>query len=487
MSNKEQFASRWGFIAAAIGMAVGTGNIWRFPRMAAQNGGGAFVLAYTIALFIWSAPLLMGEMAIGRTTRLGPIGGFRDFMGKKYTWMGAWMVTVCMLIAFYYSVVTGWCVKYFTLALTGAFKEGVDTAAIWNSFLHSPGQNLIFHAISIGLCGLIIYRGIQGGVEKVTKVMIPVLFVFLIIAAIRSVTLPGAGEGLRYLFVPDWSKLAEPTTWLQAITQSAWSTGAGWGLLLTYAVYTKKTEDISQNCLIVGFGDQTAAILAGIVVIPTVFALSAGPEAIQAALAGNTGLTFISLAQLFPKMTGGFIVAPIFFLAMVFAAFSSLIAMVEVGARAFMDAGWDRKKATLYTVVGSFVLGIPSAIFPDFLDNQDWVWGVGLLVSGFFVICAMWKYGADKVRTEIINPYADIKMGPWWTFVIKYVSPIVFLFVTGWWIMQSISWYPETWFKPFEVFNVGTIALQWALLIIVVLLANSFLTKWTKEGNKEVE
>lgn len=488
MGNKEQFASRWGFIAAAIGMAVGTGNIWRFPRMAAQYGGGAFVVAYTIALFLWSAPLLMSEMAMGRTTRLGPIGGFRDFVGKKYTWMGAWMVMVCMLIAFYYSVVTGWCMKYFVLAMSGAFREGVDTAALWKAFLHNPVENLLFHFIAIGLCGLIIYKGIQGGVEKVTKVMIPVLFIFLIIAAIRSVTLPGAGEGLRYLFVPDWSKLLVPDTWLQAFTQSAWSTGAGWGLLFTYAVYTKKREDISQNCLIVGFGDQTAALLAAIVVIPTVFALSPDLATAQAAMSGgNTGLTFISLAQLFPKMAGGFLIAPIFFLAMVFAALSSLIAMVEVGARAFMDAGWDRKKATIYTVVGSFLLGIPSAIKPDFLDNQDWVWGVALLVSGFFTIIAIWKYGADKVRNEIINPYADIKMGAWWSFVIKYVSPLIFLVVTGWWLKQAVSWYPDTWWRPFEVFNVGTIALQWIILIVVLLLANNFLSAWTKEGNKEVE
>ena len=488
MGKNEQFASRWGFIAAAIGMAVGTGNIWRFPRMAATYGGGAFVLAYTVALFLWSAPLLMSEMAMGRSTRLGPIGAFRDFVGKGHTWMGAWMVMVCMLIAFYYSVVAGWCMKYFILALQGTFRRGVDTAAVWNNFLNSPWENLLFHFLAIGLCGLIIYKGIQGGIERVTKVMVPTLFLFLIVAAGRAIFLPGAQAGLRYLFVPDWSKLLIPDTWLQAFTQSAWSTGAGWGLMLTYAVYTKKKEDIAQNCLIVGFGDQTAATLSALAVIPTIFALSPSLDTAMAAMkGGNTGLTFISLTRLFPEMTGGLIIAPIFFLAMVFAALSSLIAMVEVGTRALIDAGLSRKKSAMIVVAGSFVLGIPSAIRPDFLDNQDWVWGIALLLSGFFVIVAVSKYGAEKIRLEHINPNADIKIGIWWTIVIKYISPVIFLGVVAWWIMQAISWYPETWWKPFEVFNVGTIAFQWILLIAVLITLNGYLAKKTGEGNKEVE
>lgn len=488
MSSKDQFLSRWGFVAAAIGMAVGTGNIWRFPRMAAQYGGGAFILAYTLALFLWSVPLLMAEMSIGRKTRRGPIGGFRDFLGRRYTWMGAWMVMVCMLITFYYSVVTGWCIKYFVLAVGGAFKEGADTAALWSSFLHTPGQTLFFHFLAIGLCGFIIYKGIHGGVERVSKLMVPALFVFLIVAALRAVTLDGAGQGLTYLFVPDWAKLAKPATWLQAFTQSAWSTGAGWGLLLTYAVYTSRKEDIPQNCLMVGFGDQTAALLAGLAIVPTLFALSPNLESAQAAMAsGNTGLTFISLAKLFPKMPGGFIIAPVFFLAMVFAAFTSLIAEVEVGVRALMDAGLSRKKSTLFVAGGTFIIGIPSAVVPSFLDNQDWVWGVALLVSGFFVIIAVWKYGADKIRNELINPSADIKMGRWWSLIIKYVAPVIFLFLLGWWFFEGVVDNPKTWWKPFGTFTTATILFQWAILLVVLLLANKFLAKSIKTAPEEVD
>jgi NSS family neurotransmitter:Na+ symporter len=312
LSQNERFLSRIGFIAAAVAMAVGTGNIWRFPRMAAQYGGGVFVLVYILALFLWSAPLLMVEMAIGRNTRLGPIGGFRDFVGEKFTWMGGWMVAICLLITFYYAVITGWCAKYFILALQGKFKPGVDTATLWNNFLHNPWQNIFYQAVAIGLCGLIIYRGIQKGIERINKILVPSLFVFLIIAAVRAVTLPGATLGLRYLFVPDWSKLAEPATWLQAFTQSAWSTGAGCGLMLTYAVYISKKDDIPQNALITGLGDNSAALLAGLAVIPTIFALTPDLAVARASLSDNMGLTFISLAGLFPRMKGGVVVAPIF-------------------------------------------------------------------------------------------------------------------------------------------------------------------------------
>jgi NSS family neurotransmitter:Na+ symporter len=397
--------------------------------------------------------------------------------------MGGWMVGVCLLIAFYYAVIAGWCAKYFVLSLQGAFRAGVDTASLWNSFLHNPWQNIFYQALAIGLCGLIIYRGIQKGVERINKILVPSLFLFLIVAAIRAVTLPGASLGLSYLFVPDWSKLADPATWLQAFTQSAWSTGAGWGLMLTYAVYTSKKDDIPQNCLTVGFGDNSSALLAGMAVIPTIFALSPNLDVATASLSDNIGLTFISLAGLFPKMAGGTIIAPVFFLAMMFAAMSSLIAMVELGVKALMDFGWSRKKSTLVVISVCLVLGLPSAAFPSFLLNQDWVWGVALLVSGFWVILAARKYGVEKLRQEI-NSGSDFKMGRWWSLVLKYISPLIFIVVTCWWFLQAISWDKESWWNPFKVNSAGTILFQWLLLLVLVLVLNKSLVRWTDKSIK---
>ena len=477
--NKEQWGSRWGFIAASIGMAIGTGNIWRFPRVAAKNGGGPFIIAWTVALLVWSIPLLMGEMVIGKKTRLGTVGSFRDFLGKKFTWMGTWIAGVCLLIMFYYSVVMGWCMKYFTLAVAGTFKPGIgtsETEAIWKVFTTTPSQTILFHFIAMLIAGFIIYKGVTNGIEKASKIMIPTLFGLLLIALFRAVTLPGATKGLEYLFSPKLYMLADPKIWLEAFTQSAWSTGAGWGFIITYAVYTKENEDIGGNCMIMGLGNNLGALVAGMTVLPAIFALSPTTEfANEALAAGNQGITFIYLAQLFSKMPAGNILAALFFLTMSIAALSSLLPMIEVGVRNVMDMGMDRKKATKIVVIVGFLLGIPSAYSLNFLDNQDWVWGVGLLVSGLCVATALIKYGLEELRTKEINiPEADFKVGKWWSTCIR-LFPVLFVIILGWWVKQAISWYPDNWWHPLETFSVGTIAVQWVLLIVFALITQNYL------------
>lgn len=478
---KEQWGSRWGFVAAAIGMAIGTGNIWRFPRVAAANGGGPFIIAWTVALFVWAIPLLMGEMVIGKKTGLGTIGAFRDFVGKKYTWMGTWIAVVCLAIMFYYSVIMGWSMKYFTLAFTGAFKPGIDTVAtqkIWETFTTTPSQTIIFHLISMAIAGFIIYKGVSGGIEKASKIMIPTLFILLFAAVIRSITLPGAAKGLEYLFDPKFYMLKNPKIWLEAFTQAAWSTGAGWGFIITYSVYTKKEEDIACNCAIMGFGDNVGALIAGMTVLPAIYALSPTQEfATQALSSGNTGLTFIYLAQLFPLMPAGQILGSIFFLAMTIAALTSLLPMIEVGVLNLMDAGLNRQKSTLVVCIGGFLLGIPSAYSLNFLNNQDWVWAIGLLVSGLFVSFALMKYGLERIRNNEINTkWADFKVGKWWTVCVS-LFPIFFVMLTVWWFKQSISWYPDSWWKPFEVENLGTILFQFAIVFILIFSTNNILAK----------
>jgi len=201
------------------------------------------------------------------------------------------------------------------------------------------------------------------------------LFVLLIIAAVRALTLPGATEGLNYLFSVDFGKLTDYKIWLEGLSQSAWSTGAGWGLLMTYAVYMNKKEDIVLNSFIAGFGNNAASLLAALAVIPTVFALSESAAVAMDSLgAGNTGLTFIVIPQLFEKMPGGAFFESLFFLALSLAAFSSLLAMIELSTRIFMDMGMDRKKAITVIGIGGFLLGIPSAISLGFFNNQFQYW-----------------------------------------------------------------------------------------------------------------
>lgn len=471
----DQWSSRWGLILSCIGMAVGTGNIWRFPRVAASQGGGAFILVVMIGLFLWAIPLLMAEAVWGKVTRMGVIGSFKEMLGRKWTWMGTVVAVISLGIAFYYAVVVGWCVRYFVYAITGVIKPGLDSEALWTAFSTTSGAMVPWHLVTMLAATLIIFKGVSQGLEKINKVLIPLLFVMLIILAIRANMLPGSVEGLRFLFQPKWADLLKGRVWLEGLTQVAWSTGAGWGLMLTYFVYAKKREDIVLNATTVCMGDTTAAFLAALAIIPTIFALSPDPQA--AVSAGNTGLAFIHLTNLFTVMPGGVFFASTFFLALIFAGFSSLLSMVELGVRLLMDAGWSRNKAAVWAGIGITVLGLPSSMSMSFLDNQDWVWGVGLLFSGLLFSIAAMKIGVKKIWDEHIAPDSDLH-APWmWKLIALF--PVWFVIIFGWWIKQAASWYPETYMKWLPIseytFTVGTMVYQWAIVVVLALVTNNWI------------
>lgn len=487
MSNeKEQWGSRLGYLMAALGMVIGTGNIWRFPRVVAANGGGAFIIAWTIAMLVYAVPLLMTEMVMGKKTRLGTIGAFRDFAGKKFTWMGFWVCAVCTLLMSYYSVVMAYCVKYFVLSFTN-FTPNMTTettTAIWETFVQTPSETTFFHLICMGLGCFVVYKGVTKGIEKYCKVLIPALFVLLILIAVWANTLPGSDQGLEYLFHIDVPYLMNPTTWLNAFTQAAWSTGAGWGFIVTYSVYVKKNEDIPNNCMIMGLGDNIGALVAGLAVLPAIFALSPSAEAATTAVgAGNYGMTFIYLYQLFSTMPMGQVISALFFFSMAAAALTSLFPMIEVGVRNLMDCGMNRQKATLLVCGVGFVIGCFSAYSLDNLNNQDWVWALGLMVSGLFFAFAVLKYGVEKVRTEEINVEgADYRMPKWFYNTCMYLIPVIVVVMVGWWMIQAIGWYPDTWWHPFGVDNVGTVALQFGVVIALGLLLNKKIAKKIGKG-----
>lgn len=476
----EQWGSRWGLIFSAIGMAVGTGNLWRFPRVAAANGGGAFIVANLIAIALWAIPLLMAESVWGKKGRMGCIGSFKAILGEKYTWCGGIVAWISLGIAFYYAVVMGWCVRYLIYALTGVLKAGADTEAIWTAFSTTRGAMVPWHILSMVVATLIIMKGVQAGIEKVNKFLIPALFILLCVLVIRSVTLPGATAGLEFLFKPQWGHMLSGKLWLEAFTQAAWSTGAGWGLMLTYFVYAKKSEDIALNATTVCFADISAALLAALAIIPTVFALAPDPQA--AVSSGNTGMAFIHLTRLFTTMPGGTIMAIAFFTALVCAALSSLLSMAELGVRLLIDAGWERKKAALAAGFGITLMGLPSSWSISILDNQDWVWGVGLLVSGLFFSFGAIKYGVQKMWDEEIGPCSDLNV-PWlWKLI--YLFPVWFVILFSWWIWQAASWYPGEWYKWLPVskytFTVGTIFYQWAICFSIIFMLNKWLAAKTR-------
>lgn len=477
MKQQEFFSSRWALIIATIGIAVGTGNIWRFSRIVAQNGGGSFLIPWAIFLLIWSVPLIIAEIAIGKSGRLGPIGAFAKTAGRQFSWMGAFVVFVATAIMFYYSVVTGWCLNYFITAASGDLLLIENHLDYWNGF-SSSYQPVFYHLIAMGLVGFVIYRGVSKGIEAVTKILVPALLLILLILFFRAVTLPGAGAGLEYFFTPNLDIILDYKVWLNALTQNAWDTGAGWGLILTYAIYMKKKEDISLNAALIGFGNNSVSLIAGITIFSTVFALSSVDAMTQVSQSGpaNTGLTFIYLPLLFANLSESLFInsifASLFFLALFFAAVTSLISMVELSTRTLIDFGMKRRKAIIIVASIGFALGVPSTLNMNFLANQDWVWGVGLILSGAFISFAIIKYGVNKFRTEIINGYgSDVKIGRWYNFVIGGLIPFQAIVLLLWWLISSVSWDPE-WWNPFHAENAATCILQWGIVLSVFILLN---------------
>ena len=267
-----------------------------------------------IFLVTWSLPLLIAEFGLGRYGRRGPIGAFTTLLGRRFAWMGGFIAVTTIMIMFYYSVVTGWTLKYVVVSAFQVVPQ--DSEGYWRAYRSSIWQPVGFHIVSVLIATIIVSRGVVGGIERANKMLIPMLFILLLVAVGRAVTLEGAGAGLSFLFRADLAPLANYRTWLEALTQSAWSTGAGWGLILTYAIYVDRNEDIVVNSAAIGLGNNVASLLAGMAILPTAFAILSTADAETAMASGNTGLTFIWIPQLFERVPGGAVILPMFFLAL---------------------------------------------------------------------------------------------------------------------------------------------------------------------------
>ena len=489
---------------AMLGMAVGTGNIWRFPRIVAKNGGGEFLVAWIVFLLLWSVPLILLEFGLGRMTRSGPVRAFVKVAGPGWAWMGALIVCACSAIMCYYSVVAGWTVRYAVASFGGELSGGAP-GAFWHDFTTSlwPAAT---HAAMIGLAALVVSRGVTA-IERVAKLLMPALVVLVLALVARSVSLPGAGDGLAFLFSVDWGELGDARIWIEALTQNAWDTGAGWGLVLCYAVYLREREDTALNSFLLPAANNAMSLMAGIMVFCTVFSAVPplleraatdpgalrGLESLQQAAEqgrpfsaqlmqdtifseGNAGITFIWMPELFRSIPhGGFFMA-LFFVALSFAAFTSLVAMVEVATRSFVDAGFERRNAIRVIGIAAFVIGLPSALSVRVLDNQDWVWGVALILCGLFFALAVGRYGVRKFRERNLNhEHSDIRIGRWWDFVIRVVVPFQAVALTAWLLYGAWRDSPQRWLLPFDpgnVFNVGTVLFQVGIVAGVLALCN---------------
>ncbi len=413
--SSDQFSGRMGLIFATIGAAIGTGNIWRFPRMVGANGGGSFLVPWLIFLFLWSVPLIIAEFALGKRSRTGTVGTFRIFAGPKFAWMGLWTAWISTAIGFYYAVVTGWCLNYFQTAIRGGLSEGVDTTEVWNNFLQAPEQVIIFQVVAILITMAAIWKGAKA-IEKANVYLMTSLFVLLFTALFLAFVMDfedGTLDGFVFMFSIQPEYLMEPETWINGLSQSAWSCSAGMGMAITYSVYMRKDEDTTLNAATMCLANNSISIIAGLTVMMAVFAVVDDP--LSAVGGGSSAITFLVLPEVFSQAPGGpaiqLLMVAVFFLALSFAALTSMISTVELCVRNFVDHGVDRSQAVGFTSAAIFLFGLPSAglwilvddstgvAFPQFLEVQDHIWGYGLMFSGLFIAYSIWKYGWSRYKS----------------------------------------------------------------------------------------
>ena len=358
MASRSGFSSRLGFVAAAAGSAVGLGNIWKFPYETASNGGGAFLLVYLIFVFLIGFPVMVGEIAIGRRTQSNPFGAYKQLGGKNWALVGLLGVICGVMILSFYNVVAGWAFGYFLEISFGSLLSEPDYGAFFTNYAKDIGDNFFFSLAFMVITAVVVFRGVQKGIEAAAKILMPVLFLILVGLIIYALTLPNATEGVAFYLTPDFSKLTIPTL-NSAMGQAFFSLSLGMGALITYGSYISKQENITTSATIVTLADSAVAFLSGLLMLPLVFTLGQAPEA------SGPGLVFTILPGIFADMgpTTGRIVGGSFFLLLCVAALTSTISLLEVPVAYFTDEKkWSRKKSVAILAAGIFLIGLLSML-----------------------------------------------------------------------------------------------------------------------------
>ncbi|WP_201456893.1 sodium-dependent transporter [Chlamydia sp. 17-3921] len=461
------FSSRLGFILSMMGIAVGAGNIWRFPRIVAQNGCGAFILLWLGFLFLWSIPLIIIELSLGKLTKKAPIGALIKTAGKKYAWAGGFITLVTTCILAYYSVIVGWGLSYFYYSVIGKIQPGKDFSLLWEMY-HQGSTPLWSHFISIGLAYLIIRKGIVQGIEKCNKILIPAFFFCVLCLLLRSITLPGALCGIKQLFSFSKISLTNHKVWIEALTQNAWDTGAGWGLLLVYAGFATKKTGIVTNGALTAICNNLVSLVMGIIVFATCASLDVlGATQLKDGLGSSSiGIAFVYLPELFTRFPGSShlttLFSSIFFLAFSMAALSSMISMLFLLSQTLSELGMKKYLAEISATFIAFILGIPSALSLAFFTNQDTVWGIGLIVNGLIFIYAALVYGLRILKEKTIFSLPnDIHLNNYFDSIVKYLLPIEGLMLLGWYFYEGIFPTDGKWWNPISTYSLSSLLLQW--------------------------
>ena len=467
MEERKGFGSNFGFLMAAVGSAVGLGNIWGFPNKMGANGGFTFLVIYLILAACCGIIVMVGELALGRKTGRGAVGAYR-VLSKKFKWLGWLGILSAFLILFFYCALGGYCIKYVVLNVGDLFgagfgSNGLNGAEVFGAFMGNQMEAVIYGLIFVLLTMIIVMGGIGGGIEKVCSVGMPALFVILLICIVRACTLPGAVDGLKYMFVPGWALengvIKEAPDFLTVLStaggQMFFSLSLGMGAMITYGSYLHKKENIEKNALLIVIMDTLVALMAGLCVIPGRFALDPTGDL------GGPKLLFITMQNVFHKMPLGALFGILFYLLVVFAAISSSISLLEVIVAHFCDkardAGKGDKRKTYSLIAAVFVglgcilicmdslggagispfniLGMDPENLPmwsdcwlDFFDciSEGILMPLGALLM---CLCIGWELGPKMVDDECCLEGQSFKMKGFFNICVKFITPLCMLLV----------------------------------------------------------
>lgn len=428
---RSNFSGKLGFVLAAAGSAVGLGNLWRFPYLAAKYGGGIFLLVYLILAVTFGYALMTAEIAIGRRTGLSAIGAFQK-LNRKYSFIGYLASLVPIIILPYYCVIGGWVIKYFAAFASGQARAAAQDGYFEN-FIGMAGQPVIWLTVFILLTAVVVFLGVEKGIEKVSKILMPLLVLLSVIIAVYAVTMPGALDGVKYYLLPNFSHFSVMTV-VAAMGQLFYSMSLAMGIMITYGSYMKKDVDLEKSVSQIELFDTGIAFLAGLMIVPSVFVFSGGDAA---AINAGPGLMFVTLPKVFASMPMGTVLGALFFILVLFAALTSSISLMETIVSILQDKlHWGRKISCIIVTLFSLLLALPSSLgfgawshiqpmgmsfldFFDFISNSLLMPVVALLTCMFvgFVV-------GPKVISEEVKSTSAFKREKLFVVMIRYIAPV---------------------------------------------------------------
>jgi len=433
----ENWSGRAGFILAALGGAIGIGNVWRFAYVAGDNGGGAFLLVYVACVLLIGLPLLLSELVLGSRARADVIEAFsHPHAARAWRACGVLAALVAFVILSYYSVIAGWVCKYFVDYAIGAHPaaSGAAPESSFREFVSDPLQPLLWHALFMAVTAAVVAAGVEKGIERASRVLMPVLGVLILLLAGYALSLPNAAKGLAFLFAPDWSALATPKLYLAALGQAFFSLGVGMGVIITYAGYLRSHERLAVSAVAIAAGDTLFAIAAGIAIFPIVFSFGMDP-------AYGPALAFVTLPQVFALMPGGAWFGVAFFFLLSAAALTSAVSLLEVPVAIARHRGWPRAGMAVLLASLAFLAGVPSSLGTGPLGDVR-IGGRGILEAVDFVAADLFLpvvgtavvlfAGWGLPRTAALGICGlSLRMARAWLFAVRYLVPAAMVVILG--------------------------------------------------------